>query len=362
MAKIRFPLMGIGFLSLLIASWAGLLRMGWAWPTLNPTLALNHGPLMVCGFLGTVIGIERAVALSALSPRYQWSYIAPLLTGLGAISLILGLPSLVGPLLITGGSIGLVCIFILILRIQTALYTLTMAGGAILWLISNMLWLSGWPIYNLVFWWSGFLILTIAGERIELNRVLRLTRQVQTFFLSTIGLFVGGLIISLFNFDLGVRLAGIGMLILASWLLRYDIARYTVKKTDLTRFMALCLLTGYVWLGVSGVLGVWVGGITAGFLYDAILHTTFVGFVMSMIFGHAPIIIPAVTGKRIPYHPVFYSHLILLHLSLILRLIGDLTLFLPLRQWGGLLNAIAIVLFLVNTVMALRRGLATPVG
>jgi hypothetical protein len=153
-----------------------------------------------------------------------------------------------------------------------------------------------------------------------------------------------------------VRLAAAAMVALSLWLLRYDVARYTVRKTGLTRFIAVCLLTGYVWLGAGGVLGLVYGGVSAGFQYDAILHAVFVGFVMSMIFGHAPIIFPAVIGKDIPFHASFYGHLALLHISLLLRVIGDLTIWLPGRQWGGLLNVVAILLFMANTVLAMRRS------
>ena len=44
------------------------------------------------------------------------------------------------------------------------------------------------------------------------------------------------------------------MLVLAVWLFRYDIARRTVLQSGLTRFIALCLLAGYGWLAVGGVL------------------------------------------------------------------------------------------------------------
>lgn len=40
--------------TLLTAMWAGLLRLGWNWPPLQPTLPMLHGPLMVSGFLGTL--------------------------------------------------------------------------------------------------------------------------------------------------------------------------------------------------------------------------------------------------------------------------------------------------------------------
>ena len=68
LSKARFPLIALGMLALLTALWSGLVRLGWAWPLLWPTLFMAHGPLMVCGFLGTLIGVERAVALGAVGP------------------------------------------------------------------------------------------------------------------------------------------------------------------------------------------------------------------------------------------------------------------------------------------------------
>ena len=50
-----------------------------------PALVAFHGPLMVGGFLGTVIGLERAVALGR-----GWAYVAPLATALGAVALVAG--------------------------------------------------------------------------------------------------------------------------------------------------------------------------------------------------------------------------------------------------------------------------------
>ncbi len=41
---------------------------------------------------------------------------------------------------------------------------------------------------------------------------------------------------------------GLALLLIALWLLRFDIARKTVRRTGLTRFIALNLLIGYVWL------------------------------------------------------------------------------------------------------------------
>nr|BFE78121.1 hypothetical protein GCM10020093_007220 [Planobispora longispora] len=45
----------------------------------------QHGPLMALGFLGTLISLERAVAL-----RSRWGYAAPALSALGAVALAAG--------------------------------------------------------------------------------------------------------------------------------------------------------------------------------------------------------------------------------------------------------------------------------
>ena len=358
-SRLRFPLLGFGMLALLTGIWAGIIRIGWPWPIPQPALPAAHGPLMICGFLGTVIGLERAIALAAFTEANQrrwWTYLGPLITALGAGALILGLPGLVGPFSMALGSLMLVVVFGVIVRIQPAIFTVTMAVGALFWLVGNSLWLMGWSLGWVVPWWGGFLVLTIAGERLELSRIRRLTGWANGMFLGSIGFYSGGLLLSLFDLGGGIRLAGIGMLALSIWLLRYDIARTTVKKEGLSRFMAVCLLVGYLWLGLAGLLSLTYGGVTAGFQFDALYHALFVGFVMSMIFAHAPIIFPAIIGKAIPFHTRFYLHLGLLHLSLILRLAGDLIPWLPARQWGGLLNGLALLLFLLNTGSAILRS------
>jgi hypothetical protein len=51
----------------------------------------------------------------------------------------------------------------------------------------------------------------------------------------------------------------------------------------------------------------------------------------------------------------FYLHVILLHLSLLLRVTGDLVNVPSAQKWGGALNALAILLFLVNSVRAVTQ-------
>ncbi|MFO7683949.1 MAG: hypothetical protein R6X34_28290 [Chloroflexota bacterium] len=350
----RAPLMALAGFALLAGLWAGMLRLGWQWPPISLRLSAQHGPLMVSGFLGTLISLERAVALNQYengrSPSY---YLVPLLAGLGALLLFFSLPPVIPRGLSTLGALGLVLMFVIIYRRQPTTDHAVMGIGALLWLVGNGLWLSGAPIFRFVPWWAGFLILTIAGERLELGRILQPKPAVRLAFNLIVGLFLVGLLLSLATFDAGIRLAGFALIALGVWLLRYDIARRTIHRSGLTRFIAACLLPGYVWLMVGGFFWLRFGGqYMAGPYYSVMLHTLFLGFVFSMIFGHAPIIVPALIGVQIPYAPLFYGHLALLHFSLALRVTGDLLLWPAARRWGGLLNGVAILLFLVVTAVA----------
>ena len=352
--KAQAPLMLLAALSLLAGLWAGLNRLGWVIPPLPGTITANHGPLMVNGFLGTVISLERAVALGRNLNRRRY-LIAPILSAAGAAMLILSAPPLLPRGLAVLAALALVGIFITIYRLQPGTDAAVMGLAAALWLGGNLLWLAGTPIARVVPWWAAFLILTIAGERLELARVLLVGRGARQTFIAAVGITTAGLLLSLALPNAGIRIAGVGLVALGLWLLRFDIARRTIRRDGLTRFIAACLLPGYVWLTLGGL--VWaVYGTTysSGPIYDALLHTLFLGFVMSMIFGHAPVIIPSVMGVKVPYTPAFYAHLILLHVSLVVRVAGDLLPSAAMRHWGGLFNEVAILLFLAMTILSAR--------
>jgi hypothetical protein len=238
-----------------------------------------------------------------------------------------------------------------------------MGLGAALWLAGNVLWLSGWPVFRVVWLWTGFPLLTIAGERLELTRFLEPTRAGRASFSSILAILVGSTAAaSAAPSSGGARVLGLALLLLAGWLARYDVARRTVLREGLTRFVAACLLSGYAWLGLAGAITLFHAGELSGPAYDAALHAFFLGFVFSMIFGHAPIIFPAVLGVAMAFRPGFYAHLLLLHASLALRVAGDLeSAWLDggwgrARPWGGLLNAGALLLFLFNTARSLSRA------
>lgn len=347
----RLPLLILGFVSLAFGVLTGLARLGWGVPTHPAQLALLHGPLMVSGFLGTVIGLERAVALGQ-----RWAYGGPLLTGLGGISILLGLPVFIGATAMVLGSTVLLTGTIMIMLRQRELFMLTMALGALSWLAGNLLWLTGTPASGFAALWVNFLVLTIAGERLELSRFLPPSPVAKRIFAVILAMILAGGFLSITG--IGLTLYGAGLLALALWLLRQDIARRTIKERGLTRFIAVCLVSGYVWLAVGSITLLAAGELT-GSAYDAVLHAILIGFVFSMVFGHAPVIFPAVVKVRMPYHWTFYLPLLALHASLLLRFAGDSLELFSLRSVGGLLNAAALLLFILSTVSSVIRGFRT---
>lgn len=123
--RVRFPVMALAILALLLGLLAGLIRLGWNLPLVLLTLPGGHGPLMVSGFLGTLIGLERAVARNK-----KWAFAPPVLTAAGALILLFG-PIVVGQILITLGSLTLAGVFGTILRERVALFTLSLWIGTL---------------------------------------------------------------------------------------------------------------------------------------------------------------------------------------------------------------------------------------
>jgi hypothetical protein len=345
--------------------------MGWQWPEIGTGAVTYHGALMIGGFLGTVISLERSVALGKL-----WTYGSPVFSALGGISLLVGLPPVVGQWLLLIGSLFLVAVFTSIIFRQPTMFILTMTLGAIAWAVGNALWLGGRPIAYLVPWWIAFLVLTIVGERLELSRFLPALRGRHVGFVIVVGLYVLGLILSIWWLGLGWLISGLAMPLMSAWLLVHDLARRTIRQKGLARFVAFCLLSGYFWMAISGGLAVFyvlvlpmIHGTSAGWIhvapvvglhYDSILHAVLLGFVFAMIFGHAPIIFPAVLNMQMDYSPRFYLHIAMLEAAVAWRIIADVGQWWGGREWAGLLAALAIVLFLIQTIAALSRRPAQP--
>ena len=139
------------------------------------------------------------------------------------------------------------------------------------------------------------------------------------------------------------------LLSLAVWLVLFDIARRTIRSAGLSRYMAVCLLSGYAWLAVAGLC--WAAYACGWSSRDASLHALGLGFVLSMVMGHAPVILPAVARIKLHFDARFYGPLCLLHLSLMARLLVG-----PFDErglrWGSAGNAIAMVYFAATVISA----------
>lgn len=348
----RLPLLALGMIALVAGVAGGLARLG-GHALLPGAGAAWHGPLMIGAFFGTVISLERAVALGA-----RWAYAAPLAAGLGGVTLIaLDAPWLAQGLALAA-SLVLTAASVRLAARNVALFTVTLALGAASWAVGNVAWLAGASFPALVPWWIAFLVLTIAGERLELTRLMRPSRARQIAFGIIVAAVLAACATALVASEPGWRLLGAALVALTAWLLLQDIARRTAREAGLTGYIGRCLLSGYVWLGVGGLLLVGPGAQYASFAWDAAAHAILLGFVFSMVFGHAPVIVPAVARANVRYHWSFYVPLALLHLSVAERVVGDLIASPSVRAAGGTLSALALVVFIATLIIAILRGRA----
>lgn len=335
---------------------AGLARFGVSVPSHALSKAAWHGVLVLPVFFGAVVSLERAVALGG--GRHLGAPVAA--AAAGWVLLTDGPVAPAQVLLIGAATIASASVFGL-LRRHAALHLSVLALGVFAWWFGNVLWLFTGSALDAVPSWIAFLVLTIAAERLELTRMRPTPTHARTSFVVLIAVMLVAVAESHFAPDLALRVFSVCLVALAAWLARYDIARITVRQHGLTRFIAVCLLSGYGWLALSGTLGLagaWASGHP---WHDAALHALTLGFVMSMALGHAPIVLPAVARIRVRYHAGFYLPLIALHAALAVRVGGSLADVFALRRAGALGNAAALLLFtavMLAAAWAARRARA----
>lgn len=358
----RLALLTTGGLSLVGGLYAALLLLGVPAPVLRPQLDAVHGPVLVLGFVGTLVALERAIALGT-----RWALLAPACAGTGGLVLLVTGPTAPGQVLLAAGGAVLLVVYGALWRRQQSVALLSQAAGAFAWYAAALLWLAGFSVAEMVPWLAGFVVLTIAGERLELARIA-LPRTAEPWFLAVLSAMVIAMAAALLWPGAGHHLLGLALLATVAWLLGYDVARHTVRATGLPRYVAIGLLAGYAWLTVAALLWAGTGPAADGPRYDATLHAVFLGFTLSMIFVHAPVILPAVLRRPLPYHPVLYAPLVLLHLSLLVRLgLGDLFGLLAVWRWSGVGNVAAVLGFAacaatltVRAVGSARRDALRP--
>lgn len=338
----RLLLLLPGGLALLAGLDAALILLGLPAPVRVDRLPQVHGMLLVLGFVGTLVALERAVAL-----RRPAGFLAPGLLGLGGLLLLAPLPLQVGQVVQLVGAAAFIGLYVALWRRQRDDAVLVQALGAVLAAGALILWLGGVPVALLLPWLVGFVVLTIGGERLELARLAMGPGAGTTLVLLAGGL-LGGIVTALLWPRTGAAILGVALLALVGWLAAHDVAWRTIRASGLTRFMAGCMLAGYFWLGVAGVVWLVGGAAAEGARYDAVIHAVFLGFTISMIMAHAPVILPAVLRRPLPYSPVLVVPAVLLHGSLVVRLwLGDALGSEVAWRWGGVLNIVAVTLFVV---------------
>lgn len=318
--------------SLLVGFATGLSRMGWDLNIL-PT-SLHHGAIMVGGFLGTLISLEKIIPL-----KKKLLFLIPVFSGASVISFFTNAPTTSFLLLVLASS-GLSGVFLTYYFKEKSLIYLLMLAGSLCWLTGNLV-LITINFYPSAFpWWLAFILLIITAERLEMTRFLPVKERSKRWLVFFLVLYIAGVLLSFHSG--GDWVSGMALIAVSLWLMQHDIIGISIKKSGLPKFIAIALLTGYISMLFTGVfLIAFTNQVLA---YDAILHTFFLGFVFSMIFAHGPVILPGVLGIAVkPYHNVLYMWLFLLHASWITRIAADLLLHFDLRKMSGLVSTVCIL-------------------
>ena len=326
-------------ISLLAGLDGALLLLGVWSPVMSTRLSKWHGPLMVLGFVGTVICLERAVALG-----HRLAYLVPAMSGFGVIVLLAPLPfdsARAGLALLTLAQLGLLTIYVPLWRRSHDDAVVIQGAGAFCAAGAAALLTTGAHVSQIVGWLACYMILTICGERLELSRLtMARNRALSALCLAV----VAALLVSVVSPAIGWRVLGVVLIGLAVWLCRHDVARGGLRRGGQAAYIGTLLMIGYLWLATAGIVCTIQRPPTSRNGYDAVVHSLFLGFTMGMILGHAPIILPAVLQVRLEWTTWFWLPAFLLEASLLVRIgIGDGLDRSAAVQAGGTVNVLSLL-------------------
>ena len=341
---LRLVLLACGLIAFLLGLWTGMARLGFGLMGSAPQFAEFHGALMICGFFGRLISIERAVALNR-----SLAYMIPIFAATGTLALLARTITLAGAAFLIASVTLAAASFWNMRRLQSVLLAATPSIAALCWGAGTLTWLADRPLPEATGWWLAFLVLTVAAERLELSRIVAPPTLARLIFIAAIAVFLIGVA----RGELGhpsSPFIGSGLILCGVWLLIFDLARRTVRLSGQIRFTALCMLLGYGWLIIAGLE--LFGGPIGAFSYDAVVHAVTLGFVLSMVLGHTLIVFPSVIGLTLRYSAVLYVPLLLLQISVVIRTIGDYSGSIEIRSVSGFLTIIALICFAATIVVA----------
>lgn len=318
----------------------GLARLGVLTHPLAQALLPHHGALMMAGFFGSVIALERAVALQ----RGLWVPASAALAGW--LLVLLPAPVALAGLAWAASAAGLALLYLWAAHHRKVSLPLAVEASATLaLLVGTTSWAMGEDAAARL-GWSAFILLTVAGERRELTALANLpTWSRRAFVLLWLAL--------LFSVALARPAPALALplwwaaaLGLAAWLARFDIGLRAWRAPGWPRHTARCLMVGIAWLAVAAALGL--------ARQAAAWHVLWLGFVWAMVFAHAPIMLTALARLRPVYTPWAMAPVALMSLGVALRTAATLA------GWPALLAAaagaqtLALVAFALVMVRALR--------
>lgn len=324
-----FPLF---ILALVTGMFGGWVRLGWSFNV--PAMSAYHGLLMVGGFMGGLITLERTITMKS-----NWWLIFPLSCGLAVVLLLLGYQT-AGTVSLLTGSAGLVAFYFYQMTRHREKYWYILTAGAVFWVIGNLKFLMTGFMPGAVNWWVGFILLTILGERLELTRFLPVSSRMKQVL--WVALVVTSLGLALPFHGIGRGLYVVAAMLSTVWFLRNDMARISARQSGYQQYIGVGVLTGYFWLLLHLLVLVFFFENPAG--YDLYIHTFFLGFGFSMIWAHAPIILPVVLQLKVrPFHPVIWLFWSVFQLSLLGRILVSMTDYVYLRKVLGMINGLTIL-------------------
>jgi hypothetical protein len=344
---ILFPFIAIALLSGLLSGWG---RLGWEFPLVVITSAgvAQHGAMMISGFLASLILLEKIVLL-----HNRWFLLFPLTNALSVPLFLFGYQTIAMISLLIG-STAMVCIAIYFLLQYKAIYHYLLLGGTVfLWLGNFKLWIQNFYPATIPYF-VGFFLLIIVGERLELSRFLPVSRLKINTLCGLLLIWIVGVLLISFHSP-SFKWVNVLLSLVSLWLLQNDMSKHAIKKAGLHRFVGINLIIAYLWLFLFGI---WqIIPIKVAFAYDAFVHLYFIGFVLGMVIAHAPIILPSVLKLGVkPFHWGLYSWIFIIHISVIIRIISNISGNLAWRKIGGLLNGVGFVGYLGTVAILMVLG------
>ena len=335
----RVPFVLLAVISLFLGLWTGLNRIGWNFAMLPANM--HHGAMMVGGFLGSLIAIEKIIPL-----KKKILFLIPLLSVSAVLFFFLNEPKFSFILLVVA-SAALCFVFLYYFLREKNLIFLLMVLGSACWLTGNLMLLTR-NFYPLAFpWWMGFILLIITAERLELMNFLPVSRSKKKLLVVFLILYLSGVLFSFHG--PGHKISGSALIAISLWLMRYDIIGLSIHKPGLHGFVSTALLSGYTGMLFTGIFLLALDN--QALSYDATVHTFFLGFAFSMIFAHGPIILPGVLGLSAkPFHKILYLWLFFLQLSWIIRIAGDILLNFEIRKVSGMMTALTIPAYFATLI------------